>query len=273
MGLLDNKVALITGAARGMGRSHAIRLAEEGADIVAIDICGQIDSVPYQMGRTEDMEQTIKAVESLGRRIVARTADVRDGAALRGAVREATDELGAIGIVVANAGIATVGSDDPDTDRLFRDTIDVNLTGVWNTVTAAAPSMQQAGNGGAIVLISSTQGLKGTGGNGSAAATAYAAAKHGVVGLMRSFAHWLARDNIRVNTLHPTGVETPMIVNEAIEKYFAEDPETAQATVNLLPVSLIQPSDVSDAVLWLVSDHAKYVTGITLPVDAGFCAR
>jgi SDR family mycofactocin-dependent oxidoreductase len=273
MGLLENKVAFVTGAARGQGRSHAIRLAEEGADIVAIDVCGQIDCVPYEMGTVDDLEHTTKAVESLGRRIFARAVDVRDLPALQRAVSEATDDLGPISIVVANAGISAVGTKEPDLDKVFRTVIDVNLVGMWNTVMAATPSMREAGNGGAIVLTSSTQGLKGTGGDGSAAASGYAAAKHGVVGLMRSFAHWLAKDNIRVNTVHPTGVETPMIMNEAVGTYLAENPEVAQATVNLMAVSFVQPADVSDAVVWLVSDHAKYVTGVTLPVDAGFCVR
>lgn len=273
MGILENKVAFVTGAARGMGRSHAIRLAQDGADIVAIDLCEQIESVPYQMSTVADLEHTTKAVESLGRKVFARSADVRDQSALQRVVSEATDALGPIGIVVANAGISTLGSKELNPDTVFRDVVDVNLIGVWNTVKAAAPSMRDAGKGGAIVLISSTQGLKGTGGDGTAGAAGYAAAKHGVVGLMRSFAHWLAKDNIRVNSVHPTGVETPMITNEAISTYLADNPEVAQATVNLLPVPLLQPSDISDAVIWLVSEHAKYVTGVTLPIDAGFTVR
>jgi len=273
MGKLDGRVALVTGAARGQGRSHALRMAEEGADIIAVDLCGQIASVPYPMGTAADLADTANAVESLGRRVVARAADVRDVRELERVVAEATSELGPIHIVVANAGIATVGAKDADPAQAFRDTIDVNLIGVWNTVVAAAPSMQQAGKGGAIVLVSSTQGLKGVGGDGSAGITAYTAAKHGIVGLMRSFAHWLAKDDIRVNTVHPTGVETPMITNEAVSEWFAETPGAAQATANLLSVSLIQPEDVSDAVLWLVSDQAKYVTGVSLPVDAGFHVR
>jgi len=272
MGMLDGKVAFITGAARGQGRSHAVRFAEEGADIVAVDICDEIDSVPYQLATSQDLEDTVKAVEALGRKIVARVADVRDAPALGRAVSEATDTLGPIDIVVANAGIAAAGG-KADPDRVFREIVDVNLIGVWNTVMAAAPSMREAGGGGAIVLISSTQGLKGTGGDGTAAHSAYSATKHGVVGLMRSLAHWLASDNIRVNTVHPTGVETPMIMNDAVGAYLAENPEAAEVTVNLLPVPMLQPADISDAVLWLVSDHAKYVTGVTLPVDAGFSAR
>jgi SDR family mycofactocin-dependent oxidoreductase len=273
MGMLDGKVALITGAARGQGRSHALRLAEEGANIVAIDLCGQIDTVPYQLGTAADLEQTAKEVERLGRAVVARKADVRDASGLENVVSEATGALGPIDIVVANAGIAAAGAKDPDSDDVFRDIVDVNLIGVWNTVIVAAPSMRAARKGGAVVLISSTQGLKGVGGDGTAAQSAYAASKHGMVGLMRSFAHWLAKDNIRVNTVHPTGVETPMIMNEAVGAWVAENPQAAAATENLLPVSMIQPSDVSNAVLWLVSDQAKYVTGVTLPVDAGFSAK
>jgi NAD(P)-dependent dehydrogenase (short-subunit alcohol dehydrogenase family) len=228
--------------------------------------------VPYQLGTAEDLRETARMVESLGRKVTARTADVRDAAALERVVSESTDELGPIDIVVANAGIAVVGSAGKSRDA-FRDTIDVNLIGVWNTVMAAAPSMCAAGNGGAIVLISSTQGLKGVGGDGTAGVTAYTASKHGIVGLMRSFAHWLAQHNIRVNTLHPTDVETPMIMNDAMGEFVGANPAAAAATENLLRVSMIQPKDVSDAVVWLVSDQAKYVTGVTLPVDAGLTVR
>lgn len=273
MGMLDGKVAFITGAARGQGRSHAIRLAEEGADIVAIDLCGQIDSVPYPLSTEEDFEQTVKAVEAVGRRIVARTADVRDASRLHQVVAEATDLLGPIDIIVANAGIAAPGSIEADPTVVFRDIVDVNLIGVWNTVMAAVPSMRAAGKGGAIVVVSSTQGLKGTGGDGTAGSCAYTATKHAVVGLMRNFTHWLANDNIRVNTIHPTGVETPMIMNDTVGAWVAENPEVTAAITNLLPVSMLQPEDVSEAVLWLVSDHAKYVTGVALPVDAGFSAK
>lgn len=268
-GPLTGRVALVTGAARGQGRSHVLRLAEDGADIVAVDLCGEIDSVPYPLGTAEELAETAAAVRALGRRVVSRKADVRDAEALRRVVAESTAQLGPIGIVVANAGIASVG--EAATSRAaFLDIVDVNLVGTWNTVMAAAPGMRSAGHGGAIVLISSTQGLKGTGGDGSPGITGYTAAKHGVVGLMRSFAHWLAPDRIRVNTVHPTGVDTPMIGNEAVRRHFAAQPE---ATANLLPVPLIGPEDVSDAVAWLVSEHAKYVTGIVLPVDAGASAR
>ncbi|MCV7425801.1 mycofactocin-coupled SDR family oxidoreductase [Mycobacterium montefiorense] len=273
MGMLDGKVALITGAARGQGRSHAIRLAEEGADIVAVDLCDQIDSVPYPLATTEDLDQTIKAVEAQGRRIAARTADVRDAAQMNRVVADATELLGPIDIIVANAGIAAPGEKVFDPSQIFRDIVDVNLIGVWNTVMAAVPSMRAAGKGGSIVLVSSTQGLKGVGADGTAGSCAYTATKHGVVGLMRNFTHWLANDNIRVNTIHPTGVETPMIMNDAVGAWVADNPEVTVAVTNLLPVSMIAPEDVSDAVLWLVSDHAKYVAGVALPVDAGFSAK
>ena len=174
-----------------------------------------------------------------------------DPAALRGVLAQGVADLGSVDIVLANAGI---------------------LTGVWNTVSAAAPARIEAGRGGAIVLTSSTQGLSGRGGDG-VAMTAYCAAKHGVVGLMRSFSHWLAPHNIRVNTVHPTGVNTPMIVNDMATEYFEEHPTMAAVFANLMDVDMVQPIDISHAIAWLVSDEARYVTGVTLPVDAGFCIR
>jgi len=272
MGSLDGKVAFITGAARGQGRSHAIRLAEEGADILAIDLCDQIDTVAYPMATETDLAETVSAVEALGRTIVACRADVRDYGAMEAAVAAGVAELGGIDIVIANAGIAPMGSPEPDVPAMFRSVIEVNLIGVWNTVMAAVQPMLAAGNGGAIVLISSTQGLKGSGGNGSGAMSGYTASKHGVVGLMRTFATWLAQNNIRVNTVHPTAVTTPMVENEVMAKYAASR-ETVAAGTNLLPVPTLAPSDISDAVAWLVSSQARYVTGVALPVDAGFNAK
>jgi SDR family mycofactocin-dependent oxidoreductase len=269
MGRLDGKVAFITGAARGQGRSHAIRLAAEGADIIAVDIYDQIPTVAYPMSTEEDLARTVKEVEALGRGIVAAKADVRDAAALRSVVAVGVAEFGPVGIVVANAGIAPMGAPDPDHDQTWRDTIDVNLGGVRNTVQAAAPSMIAAGNGGAIVLTSSTQGLKGRGGDGEGATDGYAASKHGVVGLMHTYAHWLAPHGIRVNTVHPTGVRTPMVVNKIAQDYFEARPEAATMVKNLLDVDMVEPADVSNAVLFLVSDDARYITGVALPVDAG----
>ncbi|HEY1972004.1 MAG TPA: mycofactocin-coupled SDR family oxidoreductase [Pseudonocardia sp.] len=274
MGKLEGKVAFITGAARGQGRSHAVRLAREGADIIAVDLCRQIDSVAYPLASPADLAETVAQVEALDRRIVSAQADVREIGALREAVAEGVGQLGGVDIVLANAGILGVSTDaGADQDRLFRDVVDVNLTGVWNTVSAAAPIMIEQGRGGAIVLTSSTQGLTGRGGDGGGALSGYAAAKHGVVGLMRSFSHWLAPHNIRVNTVHPTGVNTDMIVNEVIPKVFEAQPEMAQALSNLMPVEMIEAIDISNAIAWLVSDEARYVTGITLPVDAGFTVK
>jgi SDR family mycofactocin-dependent oxidoreductase len=272
MGKLEGKVAFISGAARGQGRSHAIRLAEEGANIIAVDICGQIDSVPYPMSTPADLEETVSKVEALDRRIVAVQADVRDIAALNAAAEKGIAELGAIDIILANAGIAPQGSEAGD-DQAFRDVLEVNLFGVHNTVKAAVPSMIEKGQGGAIVLTSSTQGLSGAGGDGSGGTTGYAASKHGVVGLMHTYTNWLAQYSIRVNTVHPTGVNTPMVVNDAMQAFLAANPGMGAAMANLLPVPMIEAIDISNAIAWLVSDDARYVTGVALPVDAGFLAR
>jgi SDR family mycofactocin-dependent oxidoreductase len=272
MGKLNGKVAFITGAARGQGRSHAIRLAQEGADIIAVDLCDQIDTVAYPMATPEDLAETVRAVEALDRRIVSQVADVRDLAALRAAVTAGEAELGGVDIILANAGIAPQGGPEPDREATFRSIIEVNLVGVWNTVEAAVPHMIEQ-RSGAIVLTSSTQGLKGTGGDGSASMGGYAASKHGVVGLMRSFSHWLAAYNIRVNTVHPTGVNTPMIMNEVMGEYISAHPEVAEAAKNLLDVPYVEPIDISNAIAFLVSDEARYVTGVTFPVDAGFNVR
>jgi SDR family mycofactocin-dependent oxidoreductase len=271
VGKLEGKVAFITGAARGQGRSHAVRLAQEGADVIAVDLCGQIDTVPYPMATPEDLQQTVKEVEALDRRIVATQADVRDLSAMRDVVREGVAQLGRLDIVLANAGIAPMG-DDTDPERAFRDVVEVNLTGVWNTVRAAAPVLVEQGNGGAIVLTSSTAGLKGIGG-GSPGGEGYTAAKHGVVGLMRTFATTLAPHRIRVNSVHPTGVNTPMIVNDFMAQWLAEAGDVQGALTNLLPVELVEPVDISNAIVFLVSDDARYVTGVTLPVDAGFTVK
>jgi SDR family mycofactocin-dependent oxidoreductase len=274
MGKLTGKVAFITGAARGQGRSHAVRLAEEGADIIAVDLCRQIDSVPYPLATPEDLAETVARVEALDRRAVSAQADVRDPAALRAALAEGTGQLGGLDIVLANAGILGVTPDpDADQDLLFRDVVDVNLTGVWNTLNATAPVLIEQGRGGSIVITSSTQGLTGRGGDGSGALSGYTAAKHGVVGLMRTFSNYLAPHSVRVNTVHPTGVNTDMIVNDVLAKVFEAKPEMAGALANLMPVEMIEAQDISNAIAWLVSDEARYVTGVTLPVDAGFTVK
>jgi SDR family mycofactocin-dependent oxidoreductase len=266
-GKLEGKVAFITGAARGQGRSHAVRLAAEGADIIAVDICRQIDAVPYPMATPEDLGQTVKEVEALDRRIVARQADVRDEAGLGAAFGAGVAQLGPVDIVVANAGIATMSLHE--THEAWQVVIDVNLTGVFNTVETAVPSMIERGEGGAIVLISSSAGLAGIGGP-SRGGLAYTASKHGVVGLMRSYANNLAQHRIRVNSVHPTGVRTPMVENDALREFLTANPAAGNAIANALPVDMVESADISGAVVWLVSDDGRYVTGVTLPVDAGF---
>lgn len=267
-GRLEGKVALVSGAARGQGRSHAVRLAQEGADIIAFDVCSQLATVPYPLAVPEDLKETAKQVEDLDRRIIARQADVRDGPAVRAIVEEGVAELGRLDIISANAGIASF-SENAWTleDDVWEEMIAVNLTGVWKTIKAAVPSMIAAGNGGSIVLTSSTAGIK-----GMAGIAHYDSAKHGVVGLMRTLAIELAQYSIRVNTVHPTGVNTPMVVNDYMAAFLA-DPDFSSNMQNLLPVEMVEPVDISNAVLWLASDEARYVTGTCLPVDAGFLQK
>jgi SDR family mycofactocin-dependent oxidoreductase len=266
MAKLEGKVAFVTGAARGQGRSHALRLARDGADIVAIDVCAPIGTVPYPLASPEDLADTAREVQALGRRVVARVADVRDGAALEAVVAEAASEVGAIDIVVANAGIAPMAATSHEAE--WADVVDVNLTGAYNTVRVVLPSMIERGQGGSIVLISSVAGLKGSGGN-SPGMLAYTAAKHGVVGLVHAWANYLAPHDIRVNSVAPTGVRTPMVINDAFPGFVKTHPEFTSSKGNALPVNLIEPDDVANAVAWLVSDEARYVTGTVLPVDAG----
>jgi SDR family mycofactocin-dependent oxidoreductase len=271
VGKLDGKVAFVTGAGRGQGRSHAIRLAEEGADIIAVDICAPIDTVPYPLASPEELAVTAKEVVSRGRRVVAEQADVRDDIHLQKVFDAGVGELGPVDIVVANAGIASVGEAEKKRSA-WQDVIDVNLTGVFNTVEVALPSMIERGKGGVIVLTSSTAGLTGIGGL-SRGGLAYTASKHGVVGLMRNYATKLAPYSIRVNTVHPTGVNTMMVMNDAMQELLRTEPSRANGLTNALPVELIEAVDISNAIVWLASDDARYVTGITLPVDAGFTLK
>ena len=267
-GPLAGKVALITGAARGQGRAHAVRLAADGASVIAVDLCDQIASVPYPLATPDDLTATVKLVEDAGARIVAKQGDVRDRASLSAALQAGLDEFGRLDIVVANAGIAPMQSGDDG----WRDVIDVNLTGVYNTIQVAIPTMVKQGTGGSIVLISSAAGLAGVA-SPDAGSVGYAAAKHGVVGLMRVYANLLAQQSIRVNSIHPTGVDTPMINNEFTRQWLAKmaaDSATPGAMGNALPVEVLHADDIANAVAWLVSDQARYITGVTLPVDAGF---
>lgn len=273
MGRFDGKVAFVTGAARGQGRSHAMRLASEGADIIAVDICAPIATVPYPLATEDDLAMTRKEVETLGRRIVTRVADVRDAAAMQQVVSEGVAELGRLDMVIANAGVAPHSVSEPDPLAVYLDTIAINLHGVRNAVQAAVPALVKQGEGGSIVIISSTQGLSGAGGMGTGAGDGYVASKHAIVGLMRSWANWLAPHDIRVNTVHPTGVNTDMINNDSFRAFIEQAAEIAAGLTNLLSVQALEASDISNAVAWLVSDEARYVTGVTLPVDAGFNAK
>jgi len=271
MGRVDGKVAFITGAARGQGRSHALRLAEEGADIIGVDICGPIDNLPYPPATPDDLKETVRQVEALDRRIVAVQADTRDRAGLQRALEDGLAQLGHLDVVVANAGICIPGAWDETTPQVWQDTIDVNLTGVWNTVSLAAPHLIARG-GGSIIITSSAAGLKGYANVGH-----YVAAKHGVVGLMRTLAQELAPHMIRVNSIHPTQVDTPMIMNETAFRLFLPDNEhptvedfaPVSQMMNALPIPWVDPVDISNAVLFLASDEARYITGVPLPVDAG----
>jgi len=231
-------------------------------------VCRQLPTVGYKMATPEDLKETAKQVEDLDRRIIAREADVRDGAAVRALVEEGVAELGRLDIVSANAGIATfVPNAWEMADDVWEETIAVNLTGVWKTLKAAIPAMIDAGNGGAIVITSSTAGIK-----GMAGIAHYDSSKHGVVGLMRTLAIELAPHSIRVNTVHPTGVNTPMVVNDYMAQFLSDDFAAANM-MNLLPVEMVEAVDISNAVLWLASDEARYVTGTCLPVDAGFLQK
>lgn len=269
-GSLNGKVAFITGAARGQGRSHAIRLAEEGADIIAVDICSQIDTVRYPLATAEDLSVTVKEVEARNRRIVAIEADVRDADALKAAVRAGVDALGRVDIVLANAGIAPFNL-DPVTGE-WEDVIGVNLSGVYNTVEAALPTLIEQGDGGAIVLTGSTASLFGIGAN-TPGGIAYTAAKHGLVGLMRAYANYQATHSIRVNAVLPSGVRTDMVISDAMQEYVAANEASSKLLINALPVELLEPIDISNAIAFLVSDAARYVTGVVMPVDAGFAIR
>ncbi|ETB19770.1 3-ketoacyl-ACP reductase [Mycobacterium avium subsp. avium 10-9275] len=267
-GPLTGKVAFITGAARGQGRAHAVRLAADGADIIAVDLCDQIASVPYPLATPEELAATVKLVEDIGSRIVARQADVRDRESLSAALQAGLDEFGRLDIVVANAGIAPMSAGDDG----WHDVIDVNLTGGYHTIKVAIPALVKQGTGGSIVLISSSAGLAGVG-SADPGSVGYVAAKHGVVGLMRVYANLLAGQMIRVNSIHPSGVETPMINNEFTREWLAKmaaATDTPGAMGNAMPVEVLAPEDVANAVAWLVSDQARYITGVTLPVDAGF---
>jgi SDR family mycofactocin-dependent oxidoreductase len=266
MGRLDGKVAFITGAARGQGQSHAVRLASEGADIIAVDLCGGFKTINYPAATPDDLEETVKLVSKEGRRVVARRADVRYMAALQAAFDEGVAELGRVDIVVANAGILNVGWSWEMSDEQWQEVIDVNLTGVWHTAKAAITLIAQ-GQGGSIIMISSTAGLY-----GQPFTVSYTAAKHGVVGVATCMANELAEHNIRVNTIHPTGVRTDMVTEPDLQDIIASRAETLgpvfMNSINL-PGGLMEPEDVSSVVAFLASDDSHTMTGSQVRVDLG----
>ena len=277
MGRVQGKVAFITGAARGQGRSHALRLAEEGADIIAVDLCGPVSSVKYPLPSEKDLAETARMVEALDRRIVVQRVDVRDRAAVQAALDAGIAELGRLDIVVANAGIASVSLEGTAaiSDTMWKEMIDINLTGVWHTTSAATPHLIASG-GGSMIMISSVAGLKAYANIGH-----YVAAKHGVVGLMRTLAVELGPHGIRVNSIHPTQVDTTMIMNESTMRLFVpdvpsptrEDFAPASQAMHALPMPWADPRDISNAVLFLASDESRCITGVPLPVDAGVLVK
>lgn len=273
---LEGRVAFITGAARGQGRAHAVRLARDGVDVIGIDICADIASMGYPNGSEEELEETVRLVEKEGRRMVARKADVRDYDGLCAAFAAGYEEFGRVDIIIANAGIVRLGTESEDFLREWNDVIDTNLTGVYHTVRAALPAMREGGRGGSIVITSSTAGLKGTP-SLNAAGNAYSAAKRGVVALMQNLATYLAPEWIRVNTIHPTGVASGMTINAAMaalmEQAAAGGDNAIAGMQNALPLPMLQPEDVANAVAFLVSEEAKFITGIQWPLDAGLTVR
>jgi (+)-trans-carveol dehydrogenase len=269
---VEGKVALVTGAARGQGRNHSIRLASEGADIIAVDICADIGSVGYPLASPSDLATTVREVEALDRRIVSHRVDVRDYDALEAAVDDGVATLGRLDIVCANAGIVGYGRSYELSEEAWQDMIGVNLTGVWHTAKATVPHLIEGGRGGAIVITSSAAGLRAYENVGH-----YSASKHGLVGLMRTLALELAPHMIRVNTVHPMSVSTDMVHNRTTYTLFAPDVENPTREImaerfqslNALPVPWADVDDITNAVLFLVSDEARYITGVALPVDGG----
>ncbi|SHK03272.1 (+)-trans-carveol dehydrogenase [Pseudonocardia thermophila] len=280
MGRLDGKVVFITGIARGQGRSHAVRMAEEGAAVIGVDICANIAALPYDLATEQDLAETAALIAAAGGKAVLRKADVRDAAALADVVADGVAQFGRLDTVVANAGVisaATTGLDVPDEE--WRVVTDVCYGGVVNTVRAAVPHIRAGGRGGSVIIISSVGGLAPI-----PTTTHYAAAKHAVVGLMRNLAVELGPESIRVNTVNPSTVDSPMVQNPWAWRLFmpdlenptAEDavaPDGPHQSLNVLPTPFIDPVDVSNAVLFLASDEARFITGVALPVDAGWLLK
>ncbi|KAA1249125.1 mycofactocin-coupled SDR family oxidoreductase [Mycobacterium simiae] len=266
-GSLQGRVAFVTGAARAQGRSHAVRLAREGADIIALDICAPVsDSITYPPAARAELNETAQAVEAEGRKVLAREADIRDGAALRQLVADGIEQFGRLDVLVANAGVLGWGRLWELTDEQWDTVIGVNLTGTWRTLRAAVPAMIEAGNGGSIVVVSSSAGLKATPGNGH-----YAASKHGLTALTNTLALELGEFGIRVNSIHPYSVDSPMIEPEAMMQIFAKHSSYVHSfpPMPLQPRGFMTPNEVSDVVVWLAGNGSGALTGTQIPVDKG----
>lgn len=276
-GRLVGKVAFITGLARGQGRSHAVHLAREGADIAGIDICRQVDSVDYPMSSPQDLEETVKLVEQLDRHIVARVGDVRDIDSVRCAYEKALGTFGHVDFIVANAGVMPVWGKHSRTMQAWQDCLDILLTGVLNTIEVAYPHLVEQGTGGSIVITSSMAGvmpMMRTLDGHTLGLLGYSAAKAALVNLAQNYASILAYHRIRVNTIHPTGVNTPMIDNDMCRERFANvHEEDHKALVNAIPVDAVEVEDISNAVVWLCSDASRYFTGSAMRIDAGASLR
>jgi SDR family mycofactocin-dependent oxidoreductase len=276
MGTLEGKVAFITGVARGQGRSHALRLASEGADIIGIDICRDIATIDYPNASAADLAETTELIGKLGRRALTSEVDVRDAVAVKKAVDEGVAELGRLDIVLSNAGVVRLGAATDDPAQVWRDIVETNMSGGFHVVSAAVPHLIAGGRGGVIVLTGSTAGVRPVA-NPSVGALAYTASKWGLVGVCRQLAATLAEHSIRVNIVHPTGVASGMTMNAAMAEIAAQaaagDASGMAAMQNAMPVQILQPEDISDAIAFLVSDQARWITGVSLPVDAGFSVR
>lgn len=267
-GKLEGRVAFITGAARGQGRAHAVRMAEEGADIICVDIAGQLPpSVKYDSATRADLDETVRLVEATGRRILASVVDTRDGAGLDKAVADGVAEFGRLDVIVANAGIAVPEAWNEITSESWRDVMDINVTGSWNAVMAGAQHIVDGGRGGSVIIISSAAGLK-----MQPFMVHYTTSKHALTGMARAFAAELGKHSIRVNSVHPGPVFTDMgsgtmaaEIGRTIETY----PQLGTMLLGFLPMGICGPEDVADAVLWLASDESKFVTAAALPVDGG----
>jgi SDR family mycofactocin-dependent oxidoreductase len=272
---LEGRVVFITGAARGQGRAAAIEFARHGAKVIAADICAPIDTIGYPLATTDDLAETVRLVEASGGEILAAQADVRDRAALQDVVDAGVDRFGRLDFVLCNAGVFSWTGDKYDTPQAWFDTMDVNALGSYHAIEVALPAMIGAGNGGSIVITNSLSGIAPMIDDhrfGSTGYLAYMTAKHGLVGLMRGYALMLAQYSIRVNSIHPGGVATAMISNPSVE---AVRTEMAKAIVYrpAMPIQHLQPQDVANASLWLCSDHARYITGVVLPIDGGAMLR